>query len=74
MAKIKSIKNSEQHKLALKRIEELFDAELGTEDGNELEDLVTLVHEYEDTNVQIDTPDPVEAIKFRKEQERSKEK
>lgn len=67
MSEIKQIKDAEQHKLALKRIEELFDAKLGTKEGHELERLVTLVNEYEDANVKIDPPDPTKAVKFRKE-------
>lgn len=63
MSEIKQIKDAEQHKLALKRIEELFDAKLGTKKGHELEKLVTLVNEYEDANVKIDPPDPTKAGK-----------
>jgi HTH-type transcriptional regulator/antitoxin HigA len=39
------------YKNALKRIESLFDvAELGTTEGDELKNLVTLVEEYEENN------------------------
>ena len=40
---VKPIKNESDHKMALARIEELFDAEPGTPEGDELEVLITLV-------------------------------
>ncbi len=52
----------------LNRIEEIFDAEAGTPEGDELEILGILVDEYEKRNFPIDAPDPIEALKFRMEQ------
>ena len=69
MAYNKLIKNETEYKEALKRIEELFDAEQGTPEADELELLVALVELYEKENFPIEAPDPVEAIKFRMEQE-----
>ena len=63
------IKNETEYNEALKRIEELFDAEPGTPESDELELLVALVELYEKENFPITAPDPVEAIKFRMEQE-----
>ena len=63
------IKNETEYNEALKRIEELFDAEPGTPDSDELELLVALVELYEKEHFPITAPDPVEAIKFRMEQE-----
>lgn len=40
--------SKQDYKLALKRIEALFDAEPGTPEGDELEMLVSLVEAYED--------------------------
>jgi HTH-type transcriptional regulator/antitoxin HigA len=54
---------------ALIGIERLWDAEEGTPDGDRLESLTTLVEAYEDANFPMDIPDPIEAIKFRQEQQ-----
>jgi hypothetical protein len=42
------ISNSAEHKLALKRIEQIWNAEPNTEQGNELDDLVEIVCHYEE--------------------------
>ena len=63
------IKNETEYNEALKRIEELFDAEQGTPEADELELLVALVELYEKEHFPITVPDPIEAIKFRMEQE-----
>jgi hypothetical protein len=42
------ISNSAEHKLALKRIEQLWNAEPDTELGNELDELVEIVCQYEE--------------------------
>ncbi|MBR4375138.1 MAG: DNA-binding protein [Treponema sp.] len=69
MAYNKLIKTEEDYNLAMKRIDELFDAEEGTPECDELELLVALVELYEKERFPIESPDPVEAIKFRMEQE-----
>ena len=51
----------------LARIDEIFDAEQGTQKGDELELLVTLVKLYEQENFQLPSLDPIEAIKIRLE-------
>lgn len=66
--KIKVIKNRKEYFEALKKIDELFDAKPGTEEGDLLELLVTLVEIYEQKHFKISPPDPIEAIKFRMEQ------
>ena len=43
-------------------------AENGTAEGDELDVLATLVDAYEREHFSIDSPDPVDAIKFRMEQ------
>ena len=52
-------------------IDRLLDTEIaaGTPEGDKLELLTLLVREYESSNYPIDVPDPVEAIKFRMEQQ-----
>ena len=70
----KLIKTEADHDEALARIEEIFDAKPGSLEGDELELLVTLVEMYEEKAFPIGLPDPVEAIKFRMEQEGLKAK
>ncbi len=66
---IKPIKTVEDNKAALARIEELWDAAPNTPEGDELEVLATLVSAFEDEHYPIEAPDPIEAIKFRMEQQ-----
>ena len=69
MMDIKIIKTVTEHEAALRRIEALMDAEPGSPKEEELELLVLLVEKYESQHYPIELPDPVEAIKFRMEQE-----
>ena len=61
---IKPIHTESDYREALRHIEMLMDAEAGTPDGDLLEILATLVEAYERKAYPMDTPDPVEAIKF----------
>lgn len=65
---IKRIKTENDYNMAMKRLEVIFDAELDTPAGDELEILSVLVDNYERTHFPINLPDPIEAIKFRMEQ------
>ncbi len=65
---IKPVKTRADHRAALKRVEELWDAKLKTPEGDELDVLVTLVAAYEEAHFSIPAPEPIEAIKFRMEQ------
>jgi HTH-type transcriptional regulator / antitoxin HigA len=64
----KLIKTDTDHAAALARIDDIFFAEPSTPEGDELELLIHLVEEYEKAHHAIESPDPVEAIKFRMEQ------
>jgi len=66
---LKPIKTEADHEAALREIERLWAAEEGTPEGDRLEILITLVEAFEETNFPMDLPDPVEAIKFRLEQQ-----
>ena len=66
--KIKPIKTKKDYEQALERLEVIFDAKRGTEEGDELEILGILIDQYENERFAIDLPDPIEAIKFRMEQ------
>jgi HTH-type transcriptional regulator/antitoxin HigA len=67
--KLKSIKTDADHESALLEIERLWNAKEGTSEGDRLEILMTLVEAYEDKRFPMDIPDPIEAIKFRLEQQ-----
>jgi len=71
---LKIIKSEADYNKALERIEEIFDAELGTPEGDELELLSLLVEKYEDELYPIPDPDPIEAIEFMMEQTNMKPK
>ena len=66
---IKPIHSAADHAAALAKIESLWDAKPGTRDADTLEVLATLVEAYERQHTPILPPDPVEAIKFRLEQQ-----
>ncbi|MCF8254970.1 MAG: helix-turn-helix domain-containing protein [Bacteroidia bacterium] len=65
---IKPIRTAKDYKQALARLEEIFDARMNTPEGDELEILALLIEKYEDEKYPIESPDPIEAIKFRMEQ------
>ena len=65
---IKPIKNQNDYNQALERLEVIFDAKMGTPEGDELEVLGILIDQYENENFPVGLPDPIEAIKFRMEQ------
>jgi len=68
MMNIKVIKTEEDYELALKRLEGIFDAPADSPEGDEAEILALLIEKYEDEYYPIESPDPIEAIKFRMEQ------
>ena len=72
--KILPIRNEKDYQKALDRLEDIFDAKKGTEEGDELEILSILIDRYENENFPIGMPDPIEAIKFRMEQMGMKQK
>ncbi len=66
---LKPIKTEADHYAALRAIERLWGAEEGTPQGDRLDILATLVESYEEAHFPMDMPDPIEAIKFRLEQQ-----
>ncbi|MFO0428055.1 MAG: ImmA/IrrE family metallo-endopeptidase [Planctomyces sp.] len=72
--KPKLIKTEREYRASLNRLEEIFDAEPGTPDGDEAELLTALIQMYEKEKYPIDLPDPIAAIKFRMEQQGLKAK
>lgn len=66
---IKPIRNDADLRAAFVRLESIFQAPEGSPDADEMEVLVALVEAYENKHYPIGPADPVEAIKFRMEQQ-----
>jgi HTH-type transcriptional regulator/antitoxin HigA len=66
---IKPIKTEQDYQQALQRVESLWNSPEGSAESDELDVLATLIDAYEREHYRIDLPDPVEAIKFRLEQQ-----
>lgn len=68
-ADLKPIRNEADYDAALDEVGRLWGAKSGTPDGDKLDVLATLIDVYEAKHHPIDPPDPVEAIRFRMEQQ-----
>ncbi len=68
-AEVKPIRTKRDREAALREVERLWGAKAGTPGGDRLDVLATLIDAYETEHYPIDPPDPVEAIKFRMEQQ-----
>lgn len=66
---IRPIKSEADYRAMLKEIESYMLAKANSPEGDRLDILVTLVEAYEREHYPIDFPDPIEAIKFRMEQQ-----
>ncbi len=71
---LKILKTEVEHNIALKRLDEIFDAEPNTPEGDEFELLALLIDNYETKHHPIEPPHPIEAIKFRMDQMGLKQK
>jgi HTH-type transcriptional regulator/antitoxin HigA len=69
MNEVRPIRSEADYEAALAEVERLWGAESGTRDGDRLDVLATLIDAYESEHHPIDPPDPIEAIKFRMEQQ-----
>lgn len=67
--KARVIKTEADYEAALARIDQIFNSVPGTPKGDELELLTTLIEVYEQKQFPIDSPGPLEAIRFRMEQQ-----
>lgn len=65
---IKPIKTEIDYQQAIHRIEQLWDAQKDTPEGDELDLLITLAEAWEMKHYPVAPPDPVDAITFRMEQ------
>jgi HTH-type transcriptional regulator / antitoxin HigA len=66
---IKPIRTKRYYEAALAEVERLWGAKLGTPKGDRLDVLATLIDAYESAHFPMDPPDPIEAIRFRMEQQ-----
>ncbi len=69
MKDLKPIRNEKDYERALAEVEVLWGARAGTPKGDRLDILATLIEAYEAEHYLMDPPDPIEAIKFRMEQQ-----
>tara|TARA_Y100000814_G_scaffold287017_1_gene256657 strand:- start:478 stop:846 length:369 start_codon:yes stop_codon:yes gene_type:complete len=65
---ISPIKTEIDYEKALERLDEIFDAKIGTKESDEADILGLLIDEYEKKHYPIEAPDPIEAIKIRMEE------
>ena len=66
---LKPIRSAADYNRALAELARLWGAKSGTPAGDRLDVLATLIDAYEDAHFPMDPPDPIEAIKFRMEQQ-----
>jgi len=67
--RVKPIRTKRDHERALAEVATLWGAKSGTPAGDRLDILATLIDAYETEHYPMDPPDPIEAIKFRMEQQ-----
>ncbi len=68
-AEVKPIRTKRDYDAALAEVERLWGAAAWTRDGDRLDVLATLIDAYEAEHYPMDPPDPIEAIKFRMQQQ-----
>lgn len=68
-ADLKPIRTEADHEAALAEVARLWGAKSGTPEGDRLDVLATLIDAYEAQHHPMDPPDPIEAIRFRMEQQ-----
>jgi HTH-type transcriptional regulator / antitoxin HigA len=68
-AEVKPIRSRQDYEAALEEVDRLWGATAGTRTGDRLDVLATLIDAYEAEHYPLDPPDPIEAIKFRMEQQ-----
>jgi HTH-type transcriptional regulator / antitoxin HigA len=66
---VKPIRTAKDYEAALAEVERLWGTKLRTPEGDRLDVLATLIDAYEAAHDPMDPPDPIEAIKFRMEQQ-----
>jgi HTH-type transcriptional regulator/antitoxin HigA len=69
MEAIKLIKTEQDYEKALKQLETIFQAKPNTPEGDLLEVLSLLIHEYEQKHYKIEPLSPLEALKYEMEEQ-----
>ena len=69
MSEVKPIRTNKDYERAFIEAENLWGTRSGTPKGDRLDVLATLINAWEAVHYPIDPPDPIEAIKFRMEQQ-----
>jgi HTH-type transcriptional regulator/antitoxin HigA len=67
--KLKILKTKKDYQAAVERFEEIFQAKPGSVESDEADILSLLLKEYEEKNYVIEVPSPLEAIRYRMEQQ-----
>lgn len=66
---LKKIKNKKEYTASLERFELIFQSASGTKESDEADVLALLIKDYEEKYYIIEAPDPIDAIKYRMEQQ-----
>jgi HTH-type transcriptional regulator/antitoxin HigA len=66
---LKIIKTKKDYHTSLERFEEIFSAKRGTKESDEADVLSLLIQDYENKHFVIKSPNPIDAIKYRMEQQ-----
>jgi HTH-type transcriptional regulator/antitoxin HigA len=66
---LKIVKTKKEYLQSLERFEEIFQAKQGTPESDEADVLALLIKDYENRHYVIDAPSPLDAIKYRMEQQ-----
>src|SRR6266700_7910189 len=69
MRSLRPLRSDKDYEALLAEVERLWGAKAGTPRGDRLDILATLIEAYEAKHYPMDPPDPIEAIKFRMEQQ-----
>lgn len=68
-ADLRPIRSDADYRDALSDLERLWGSRTGTPEGDRLDILATLIDAYEEQRYPVDPPDPIDAIRFRMEQQ-----
>ena len=66
---VKPIRSEGDHEAAIEEVARLWGAKAGTPEGDRLDVLATLIDAWEAEHCPMDPPDPIDAIRFRMEQQ-----
>lgn len=67
--RLKILKTKKEYLKSLERFEEIFQTRPGSAESDEADVLALLIKDYENKHYVIDAPSPIEAIKYRMEQQ-----